>query len=525
MSDSATQVPSILVVDDEEAIRDVLTDFLSMEGYNVQTADNGQKALELLSRGEFSLVLTDLKMPQMGGLELLKAIREHTPDVATIVMTGFGTVETAIDAMKAGAYDYLLKPFKIDEVMLIVKRALEGQRMKNENMRLRETLSLYKVSEAIAMSLSLDEVIETVMSTALDEVRADQAVVLMSDGAGGFFVREDRISAGYHPEANLPSLDVGEIQRHFEDDRPLRESGDGVRRYFQSDGEVEPKSLLVTRLRMRGGIVGFLCCVSYTKTRAFDEGQRKLLAIMSNRAAASIENAKLFEDLKATFQQTIQGLAKTIDKMDTYTAGHSERVAAYAQVLAIKMGLSEEQVEVVRQSALLHDIGKVGCVLNLNKPGKLTREEYALFKKHPGFGRDILEPIAFLEPVVPGVYSHHERWDGHGYPEGLKGQGIPLVARIVAVADTYDAMTSDRAYRRALPHQTAVDEIHRCSGTQFDPDVAGEWQEAIETHRQGGNRTAGEVREEEERKSGELVGLPGGPDEPVKLGEPDPSSS
>lgn len=522
MGDAVDSSVRILVVDDEEAIRDVLTDFLGMEGYSIETASDGQRALELLSRGDFSLVLTDLKMPNMGGLELLKAIRQHTPDVATIVMTGFGTVETAIDAMKAGAYDYLLKPFKIDEVLLIVKRALEGQRMKNENLRLRETLSLYKVSEAIAMSLSLDEVIETVMSTALEEVRADQAVVLLNDGTGNYFVREDRKSPEYRPPGGLPSLQASEIQRYFEDDRPLRESGEAVLRFFRDDGEVEPKSLLVTRLRMRGTVLGFLCCVSYTKARAFDEGQRKLLAIMSNRAAASIENAKLFEDLKATFQQTIQGLAKTIDKMDTYTAGHSERVAAYAQILAIKMGLSEEEIEVVRQSALLHDIGKVGCVLNLNKPGKLTREEYALFKKHPGFGRDILEPITFLEPVVPGVYSHHERWDGHGYPEGLKAQGIPLVARIVAVADTYDAMTSDRAYRRALPHQTAVDEIHRCSGTQFDPDVAGEWKEAIENHRRDGNRTAGEEREEEERKSSEMLMLATGPDAPVTLGDAEP---
>ncbi len=132
-----------------------------------------------------------------------------------------------------------------------------------------------------------------------------------------------------------------------------------------------PHSLIVTPLNMRQRTIGFLGAVSYTRGKKFDEGQRKMLRIVANRAAAAIENAKLYEDLKATFQQTIKGLASAIDKMDRYTSGHSERVAAYAQILAIKLGLPEEEVEIVRQAALMHDIGKIGCVMNLNKPGKL----------------------------------------------------------------------------------------------------------------------------------------------------------
>jgi HD-GYP domain-containing protein (c-di-GMP phosphodiesterase class II) len=158
--------------------------------------------------------------------------------------------------------------------------------------------------------------------------------------------------------------------------------------------------------------------------------------------------------------------------MDRYTAGHSGRVATYATYLAVRLGLSPEVIEVVRQSALMHDIGKIGCVMNLNKPGKLTQDEYEMFKRHPVYGKDILDPIKFLNPLVPGVHLHHERWDGRGYPLGLKGNDVPLIARIIAVADTYDAMTSDRAYRRALPHEVAVGEIERCSATQFDPDIA-----------------------------------------------------
>jgi HD-GYP domain-containing protein (c-di-GMP phosphodiesterase class II) len=188
-------------------------------------------------------------------------------------------------------------------------------------------------------------------------------------------------------------------------------------------------------------------------------------------------------DLQASFQQTIQGLAQAIDKMDRYTAGHSERVATYAMMLARKLHLPPDVIEVVRQSALMHDIGKLGCVLNLNKPGKLTPEEYDVFQKHPGFGRDILEPIKFLHPLIPGVHLHHERWDGRGYPLGLKAGNIPLIARIISVADTYDAMTSDRAYRKALPHEVAVTEVERCAGGQFDPEVANEFLAGIEDYR------------------------------------------
>ena len=126
----------------------------------------------------------------------------------------------------------------------------------------------------------------------------------------------------------------------------------------------------------------------------------------------------------------------------------------------------------MRQSALMHDIGKIGCVMNLNKPGKLTQDEYEMFKRHPGYGQDILDPIKFLHPLIPGVHLHHERWDGRGYPLGLKGNDVPLIARIISVADTYDAMTSDRAYRRALPHEVAVDEIERCAARSSTPRCA-----------------------------------------------------
>src|SRR5712692_2969774 len=168
-SELREESPRVLVVDDEKVIREILSDFLTMEGYVVRTVDNGESALRELQRRSYNLVLSDLKMPGMGGLELLAKIAELKTNVLTVIMTGFGTVETAIEAMKKGAYDYILKPFKIEEVVHIVERGVDWQRLHAENIRLKEAVSLYKVSEAIAQSLSLDRVLDLILEAVLVE--------------------------------------------------------------------------------------------------------------------------------------------------------------------------------------------------------------------------------------------------------------------------------------------------------------------------------------------------------------------
>src|SRR5688500_5472070 len=432
--------PRVLIVDDEKFIRDILADFLGMEGYVVRTAEDGQAALNELTHAHYDLVISDLKMPRMGGIELLEQIGTAAPNALTVIMTGFGTVETAIDAMKRGAYDYILKPFKVEEVIHVVQRGLEKQRLAAENLRLKEALSLYKVSEAIAASLSLEEVLATVGDTAIHEIHGDLASTWLDDGEGGYFERQrllppKHLRAGaMRDAAELGKASTDAYVEHFNNDAALLEQGTKAERFFSVAPEVPVQSLIAVPLRMKQRLVGWISVASFTKGKRFDEGQRKLLSIVGSRAAAAIENARLYEDLRATFQQTIEGLAKAIDKMDRYTAGHSDRVATYAMYLATRLGLPPDQVEIVRQSALMHDIGKLGCVLSLNKPGKLTQDEYGQFKKHPGYGRDILEPIKFLHPLIPGVHLHHERWDGRGYPLGLKGNDVPLMARIIAVA-------------------------------------------------------------------------------------------
>jgi response regulator RpfG family c-di-GMP phosphodiesterase len=478
------ELPRILVVDDEEAIREILADFLSLEGFFISTAKDGKDALEELSRSHYDIVLSDLKMPNMGGIELLETISHQSPRVVTVIMTGFGTVETAIDAMKRGAYDYIMKPFKMEEVVHVVQRGLEKRKLEVENLRLKEAVSVYEVSEAIAASLSQEDVLKTVANAALQEIGGDVVLVILKDQDGRFVESARTVSPSFTDKRYLGELNTSALDEFFKDDDILLMHQESGLRFFEivPDG---PKlhSLMVTRLKVQQRTLGYIAVCSFVSGKIFDEGQRKMMSIVSNRAAASIENANLYENLKRTFSQTIEGFVNAIDKMDRYTAGHSQGVAMYARLLATNLALPPEEIEVVRQSALMHDIGKIGCALNLNKRGKLTSEEYDVFKKHPDYGREILAPIKLLAPIIPGVHLHHERWDGKGYPCGYKGEEIPLVARIISLADAYDAMTSHRAYRSPLTHQMAAQEIIDNAGLQFDPDLARKFVDVLDAYR------------------------------------------
>jgi HD-GYP domain-containing protein (c-di-GMP phosphodiesterase class II) len=184
------------------------------------------------------------------------------------------------------------------------------------------------------------------------------------------------------------------------------------------------------------------------------------------------------------FQHTVAGFGQALEESDLYTRGHSERVATYSEILARGLTLPQAEIQRIVQAGVMHDIGKIGIRYDmLNKPGKLTPEEVAVFRQHPEKGKRILDPVACLHGLIDGCWCHHEWFDGGGYPRGLSGQNIPLVGRIVAIADAYDAMTSDRAYRRALPHKVAIGEIERCAGTQFDPELADAFISYLEAHR------------------------------------------
>jgi putative nucleotidyltransferase with HDIG domain len=231
-------------------------------------------------------------------------------------------------------------------------------------------------------------------------------------------------------------------------------------------------SFLAVPLRIKDHVVGSVNVFSYRQNYRFSEGQAKLLVILADRAAQAIENARLYQNLRRTFRETIEGLVSALEAKDKYTSGHSRRVTEYALLVGRALRLNPEELEQVEWAGLLHDIGKIGIRLEaLNKPGKISKEEHEMFKDHTTMGKQILEQIHFLRDIVPVVYLHHEWYNGTGYPSGMKGDQIPLGARILSIADSYDAMTSDRPYRKALEVKDALRELRRCAGTQFDPPL------------------------------------------------------
>lgn len=232
------------------------------------------------------------------------------------------------------------------------------------------------------------------------------------------------------------------------------------------------RQLLAVPLMRGDDVLGCLFALDKEEDE-FDSVDSKLLASIANESAIYLENATLYDDVHGLMMGLLHSLTSAVDAKDAYTCGHSERVALLSRHLAMKANLSDSEVERVYMAGLLHDVGKIGVPeAVLQKAGRLTAEEFEHMKKHPEIGARILADVKQLQSVVPGVLHHHERWDGRGYPFGLSGERIPMMGRIICLADCFDAMTSNRTYRRALPVEVAQCEIRRCSGTQFDPWLA-----------------------------------------------------
>jgi putative nucleotidyltransferase with HDIG domain len=340
--------PNLLIVDDEQVIREVLTEKLTTAGYACSTAANSAEALRKIETDQtFSLVLSDIDMPGQNGISLLKDIKTRNPEMDVVMVTGVVDVDIAIQSIRLGASDYITKPFNLEEVVLTVERTLEKRRLMRENHE---------------YQLSLER-------------------------------------------------------------------------------KVEERTVEVRR-----------------KSEEVEQLYRELKVA--------------FEQIRATYATTLEALMEALDTRDTETQGHSRRVSEYTVAIARAMGVAEPELTQMRWGALLHDVGKIGVPdAILRKPGPLTPQEWIEMRKHPELGRRILSGVKFLEGAVPIVYCHQERFDGSGYPRGLKGEGIPLGARIFAVVDTLDAMTMNRPYRKAMQYEQARDEVIKFSGVQFDPRV------------------------------------------------------
>jgi HD-GYP domain-containing protein (c-di-GMP phosphodiesterase class II) len=235
----------------------------------------------------------------------------------------------------------------------------------------------------------------------------------------------------------------------------------------------ETRSMVAVPVKSGKNVIGVLQAVNKCRTD-FTPEDLKMLTTLAHQVGPAIENARMYETMRESFYGVSMALAEALEKRDYYTGGHTNRVSAYCMAIGTRLDLGEKEMESLWLASILHDIGKIGVEDRvLQKPGKLDDEEFGIMSRHSEYGSEILSHIRSHRIVVPGVRGHHEKYDGTGYPDRLKGDEIPLVARIIAVADAFDAMTSDRPYRNSLTHRQAFAELERCSGTQFDPDVVG----------------------------------------------------
>jgi putative two-component system response regulator len=321
---------NILIVDDELAPREALRMVLK-DRYNVITAPGAEEGFKILSENNIDLVVLDIMMPGINGIEALQKIKSKYPEVEVVLLTAYASIGTARSAIRFGAFDYLTKPFDKDDVIKVIESGLEKKRSK--------------------------------------------------------------------------------------------------------------KNLIIEQEKLRN------------RAQYLEEQIRKAR-----------------ENLRISYEGTVRALILTIDAKDHYTFNHSEHVARVSTEIANALGLESNVKDKLRQAALMHDIGKIGVdEVILRKAGPLTEEEFAEIKKHPLIGVRIVREVPFLEEAIPVILYHHERFDGKGYPEGLKGEQIPLTARIVMMADAIDAMMHARPYRKSLPMERVLEELRENAGTQFDP--------------------------------------------------------
>ncbi len=476
----------ILVVDDDPGIVEILVEILEELDYRVDSAGNGLEACECLKRRSYDLVLTDINMPKMGGIELIREIGKLERPPVVIVITAYASMQSAIDAIKLGVYDYIVKPFNLKMVINAVERALEKCFLMRENVNLKEMMALYRASEMISSRFGLGEVVKVLFEAAAMFTRADFMALYLNhgdehDGSGDFKLYRRQL-LGKKPAAArrflrfLPqTLSAEQASSYFTRyssriftarDTLLREIRE------RADQEFPCTSIMAFSLKASNRQVGILLLASLDPRVVFSDKQRRTFYMLVSKAAAAIENTYLYDNLQRHYLETVESFAQALEAKDSYTHGHSRQVSLYAGLLARALGLSASQRALLAQAALLHDIGKIGIADTiLNHPGALSRDDLTEIRKHPCKGRNILAPIHSLSGLAEIVYHHHERWDGSGYPDGLAGEEIPLMARIIGIADAFDAITSQRPYRDSLDLDSALAELRGGAGSQFDPGL------------------------------------------------------
>ncbi|MCP4703828.1 MAG: response regulator, partial [candidate division Zixibacteria bacterium] len=443
----------IVVIDDEKYICNIIAEALSeFKNYKLRKFTDPEKAMEYISSNSVDLVLTDLVMGDFSGVQILEHVLKYHADAVVVLMTGYPTVKTAISVLKKGGYDYLIKPFKLDDLKSTIKRGLDNQQIKRENVELRGQLELLKIADEISAGIKMTQLLKLIVNTAVKVLPDSSATILLKARKSGHF--RLKCMAGKHKAKSIEKFLKGEDTKRKDDsDYKLPWS---LNEEINNSSTKSMRSYISYPLISKDEIVGMLNLV-YTNPFSFiSPGQKRMISLLVSYAANAVESNYLDKNLRKSYFQTIKTLANAIEARDRYTAGHTDRVYRLAKIIGGEMGWNKKKLAELRTGCILHDIGKIGVPDSvLNKPDRLNDYERNIMMKHPELGVKMLQGIPFLKPATPYIIAHHEMFDGSGYPNGLKGEDIPIEGRLLAVVDTYDAITSDRPYRDRRDPQIA----------------------------------------------------------------------
>jgi len=376
------------------------------------------------------------------------------------------------------------------------KKKLEEWSTKLEekvNLRTRELkksedklFKLYHISRTISSTLKLDDILKIILDFSIKTSGANKgSVMLLDEKKNVFFIKvAHNLSEKIIREINF-AKDENTIGWVVKNKKPLYIKDLEKDKRFSKKGGVDYKlnQLLIVPIIIEGEVKGV---INLDNNTSFTTDTINLLKSFSEQVAVAINNAHLYQKIRDSYFEIVKALAQAIEAKDPYTHGHSERVMQYSLMIAQKFGLSKEEKDSLRYAAILHDIGKIGVRgIILNNPNGLTTEEYGEVKRHPIIGENIISPIELLQPIRPLIRHHHEWYNGKGYPDGLSKEDIPLGARILAVVDAYDAMKSNRPYRKALTEKTAIQELKQGSGSQFDSTIVEVFLEILKQNLSG----------------------------------------
>jgi putative nucleotidyltransferase with HDIG domain len=487
---------------------------LSDEGYYVDTATGGREALSMVKRTSYDLLVTDIKMPQMDGFELMRNVKELDDDMAVVVITGYATMDTAVQALREGADDYVTKPFKLREIKDVVSRALEKTELKIKNAQLLEDLeaaneelkshrdvlknqveevsenlqqvnlqlrrrvkeleTLNEVGRLAASELDMERLLRSCANKVAEKLSVERASVLLIEGdwlvlkACSGFSEGNSIGCRQPVGCGLSGYVASKGEGILVND--ARNDG---RFDLQRDGKYIKSSCVCVPMVYNQERLGVICAADKCNGGVFGKCDYDLLRTMATQVSPAIENARLYQELEESAVAMVRAFVASLEAKDPYLSGHSKRVTQYAGAIGEVMDLDAEEKSVLERASQLHDIGKIGVPdLILNKPSSLSSDEFAVIQQHPTLGADILKPLDFMKSVRPAIKGHHERPDRAGYPERRAWKDVPLAGKIIGVADAFDAMTSARPYRPPLSPEDARSEIVAFRNKQFDSNVA-----------------------------------------------------